>query len=832
MPLSTHAPDRYRTVADAIGALPWLWAGAIDPQDRLHRARNLSPLNMQRMQASRPGGTWRDWPDRLVVPCHQRHAGRTFHAVYGRLEWHKPAPTLTTQFSQFGSGRFGHPVQDRALSLREGALLQGFPPRYAFVPPDHPVRFTALGRLIGNAVPVALARTLARPQVPSAGACMTQSPAYRMQISLNVLEHLGLNLYSNVPAVLSEVVTNAWDADARQVHIAFHIAEDRIEIQDDGLGMTHAEVNDRFLIVGFRRRDEMPRTTPRGRAPMGRKGIGKLSLFSIAHQVDVHTVKNGEASAFRMSLPAMRHSIEQSEEMYCPEALRPARDLTCGTRFILAQLQKRHTINTLHALRKRLARRFSIIGAQQDFAALVDGEAITPSDRDYYAKLQYLWCYGNQAAVIEHCRHLSQAPEERTIDMADLAQDGVSLSGWIGAVQQSGNLKDDQSGDNLNRIAIYVRGKMAQEDILGTFSERGVYAGYLIGELQVDDFDQDEKADIATSSRQQIAEEDPRYRALQEFLEHELRQHIRSQWNAWRKEEGVQQARMIPAVRQWLDDLPRGDRTKAQAWIGRLNRITSDKPEDSKQLVKHAILAFAFYRAHQRLEHLERIDDRNLQTALDTFQELDALEVTLYGQIVQQRLAVIRTLQEKVDANDLERVIQQYIFNHLWLLDPHWERVESTALMESRVSKMFEEINATLTSEEGRARIDIRYRQTAGKHVIIELKRPSVRVTVSHLTAQIRKYRNGLFKILERMGEARNPIEIVILLGKRPSDWDDPDGPERVPKVLASYGARFALYDELLQNAYKAYADFERKKKSANALQVIFQNIDDFTPEN
>ena len=162
LPLSTHAPDRYRTVADAIGTLPWLRAGAVDPQDRLHRARNLSPLNMQRMQASRPGGTWRDWPDRLVVPCHQRHAGRTFHAVYGRLEWHKPAPTLTTQFSQFGSGRFGHPVQDRALSLREGTLLQGFPPRYAFVPPDRPVRFTALGRLIGNAVPVTLSLALAR----------------------------------------------------------------------------------------------------------------------------------------------------------------------------------------------------------------------------------------------------------------------------------------------------------------------------------------------------------------------------------------------------------------------------------------------------------------------------------------------------------------------------------------------------------------------------------------------------------------------------------------------------------------------------------------------
>ncbi len=261
-----------------------------------------------------------------------------------------------------------------------------------------------------------------------------QLPVYRMQISLNVLEHLGLNLYSNVPAVLAEAVANAWDADAQQVRIDFKADTDCIEIQDDGMGMTHAEVNERFLIVGFRRRDAMLGTTPRGRAPMGRKGIGKLSLFSIAHQVEVHTVKDGEASAFRMSLPAMRHSIEQGEEMYRPEALAPAGDLTCGTYFILRDLQKRHTANTTRALRKRLARRFSIIGAHHDFQVYVDGQAITSSDRDYYAQLQYLWCYGDQAAVVEHCPNLSRMPEDRPANTADLAEAGVSLSGWIGAV--------------------------------------------------------------------------------------------------------------------------------------------------------------------------------------------------------------------------------------------------------------------------------------------------------------------------------------------------------------------------------------------------------------
>ena len=162
LPPPTHTPDRYPALTSAIGTLPRLRAGAVDPKDALHRARNLSPLNLQRIQVSRPGGTWQDWPAHLVTPCHRRRSGRTFSSVYGRLEWHKPAPTLTTQFYNFGSGRFGHPDQDRALSLREGALLQSFPPSYAFVPPQHPIEFASLGRMIGNAVPVVLARALAR----------------------------------------------------------------------------------------------------------------------------------------------------------------------------------------------------------------------------------------------------------------------------------------------------------------------------------------------------------------------------------------------------------------------------------------------------------------------------------------------------------------------------------------------------------------------------------------------------------------------------------------------------------------------------------------------
>lgn len=156
----THS--KLRTVRQAIGRLRPLQAGESAPRDRLHVASALSEKNLARIRASKPGGTWRDWPEHLIAECHRTDTGRTYPSVYGRMEWDKPAPTMTTQCFGYGNGRFGHPEQDRAISLREAAILQSFPRNYEFVPPGEPVQFTPIGRMIGNAVPVELGRAIAR----------------------------------------------------------------------------------------------------------------------------------------------------------------------------------------------------------------------------------------------------------------------------------------------------------------------------------------------------------------------------------------------------------------------------------------------------------------------------------------------------------------------------------------------------------------------------------------------------------------------------------------------------------------------------------------------
>ncbi|MDB5715284.1 MAG: DNA-cytosine methyltransferase [Sphingomonadales bacterium] len=155
-------PEDHVTVDDAIGSLSPLQSGGIDPNDALHRSSKLNERNLKRIRCSTPGGSWRDWDEELRAACHRAETGHTYGSVYGRMKASEPSPTITTQFFGFGNGRFGHPVQDRGLSIREGAILQSFPSTYEFVPPGKPVQFKKLGRMIGNAVPVLLGRAIAR----------------------------------------------------------------------------------------------------------------------------------------------------------------------------------------------------------------------------------------------------------------------------------------------------------------------------------------------------------------------------------------------------------------------------------------------------------------------------------------------------------------------------------------------------------------------------------------------------------------------------------------------------------------------------------------------
>lgn len=150
----THTPNKYITVKDAIGNLEKLNSGETSKKDFIHKASKLSDKNIKRIRQSKPGGSWkRDWDDELKLSCHTSDKGKTYVSVYGRMKWDEPSPTMTTFCTGIGNGRFGHPEQDRAISLREAAILQSFPYNYKFVDKAENLKFGNTSKQIGNAVP-------------------------------------------------------------------------------------------------------------------------------------------------------------------------------------------------------------------------------------------------------------------------------------------------------------------------------------------------------------------------------------------------------------------------------------------------------------------------------------------------------------------------------------------------------------------------------------------------------------------------------------------------------------------------------------------------------
>ena len=220
-----------------------------------------------------------------------------------------------------------------------------------------------------------------------------------MSMDLNVLEHLGINLYSSIPPVLSEVVANSYDADATEVNISIYKgSEPVITILDNGNGMSLSDINDKYLKVGYRKRDSGEELSSHFKRPvMGRKGIGKLSLFSIANRIEVHTKRKEEAGeAFVIERDKLEQVIRAGASTFSPreELFDPSLLGESGTFIKLSKLKKGVTQSETY-LRRNIARRFSLISTEDNpFEIQINGNPVSITDRGYIDKVNYVWLIG------------------------------------------------------------------------------------------------------------------------------------------------------------------------------------------------------------------------------------------------------------------------------------------------------------------------------------------------------------------------------------------------------------------------------------------------------
>lgn len=638
---------------------------------------------------------------------------------------------------------------------------------------------------------------------------------YTMRVDLNVLNHLGIKLYSSIPAVISEAVANAWDADAENIKIAIH--PQSIVIEDDGHGMGEDDLNRKFLTVGYQRRADGHQLTPNGRKVFGRKGIGKLSLFSIADTIEVHSIKDGNAGGLILSLPEIEQSIAKGEDAYHPTPVAPSKvSISKGTKITIRDLRK-HTNRTPAALRRRLARRFSAIGANQNgktFNVEVDGTQISAADREYYKKVQYLWSYGKVGKEVEN---QTNAKEVFNRDAA--------FEGWIGTVASSGDLISED-GDNLNDIQIYVRGRVAQEKTLQFFGEDGLYAAYVVGEIHADWLDDDDEDDIATSNRQALIEDDPRVQNLKAAIKTELK-HIQNTWSGLRNRDGTKEALKVPLVEEWFNTLGSDQKAKAQQLFGKINRLSLN-PEDKKPLFKYGVLAFEKLKLRDNLSKIEQIEDNDFSGYLKAFEHHDELESQLYYEISKGRLDIIKSFEDLSEDDVLEKVLQKFLFQHLWLLDPSWDRATTDPVMEAEVKKAVldgAEFDKEYMEEIGR--VDIQYRKSGGEHVIIEMKRANRVCDTVELYTQVSKYQRKMKQLLAGTDRADEPYEIICLVGKDLKDWKEPLGRSDSRRTLETVNARVVTYKALITNARRAYSEYLDASESAGKIYKVLDAIDE-----
>ena len=647
---------------------------------------------------------------------------------------------------------------------------------------------------------------------------------YKMTVDLNVLDHLGINLYSNIAAVLTEVVANAWDADAENVEIKINPNAEWIEIVDDGVGMTIDDMNDKYLRVGYRRREEDTehgKFTAKGRHVMGRKGLGKLSLFSIAKLIDVQSAKDGQAHGLRMGVDGIHQSVEKKEPFYRPAPL-SAEDITVtkGTKIMLREIKRQRLGRGAAALRKRLARRFSVIGELHDFKITIDDQPITTDDRGDLLIAQFLWTCGDfepDPSSIPEVLEKEQLPNR-----FDTWPEDWGVDGWIGTARLPKQLDSEDTG-NLNGIVVFARGRLFHENILDKVNDGRLYTKYLTGQIEADFLDQDDEPDIATSDRQRVQEDDERYAALLFFLRSSLTK-VEKRWTEWRCKHEVEAAKKTsPALTEWLGTLPEGFRKSAETLIAKLSALPIDEEDDRKLLYRHGILAFE--RMRIRGSHEEFVASvQDVDKLLSVLADRDALEASLYRDIVKSRLDAIRDFQGIVDDDAKEKVLQKYLFKHLWLLDPAWERATDSEIMESRLIQEGV-ITDNLTEKEKLSRVDIVYRTNAGKHIIVELKKAGRKMNLLELQEQGQSYVDKLRKIMLAQSDNSPNIEVVFVVGK-PLD-EEKDNPDRIKASMAavSPGSRIIHYDALIQGALNAYSEYLNKSKELDRLEEIVDQL-------
>jgi hypothetical protein len=357
-------------------------------------------------------------------------------------------------------------------------------------------------------------------------------------ISLSVLNHLGRQLYRSFATVLGEAVSNAWDANAKNVNIYVDTNSGQLWVKDDGIGMDDADFQNKFLKIGYSKRKGGSSRSDYGRPFVGRKGIGKLALLSCADRISVLS-KTKESSWIGGSINNARLDLAITEDLspqkYPLEKVDQSafanlmKGLDHGT-IIRFEGLKDGVKRSLQFIRKTIALNFRFSLLDREFRIYVDDKQVTQEDLDALVeKTEFLWKVGKSSDpfldLIE--KSFSKNPGEHELKETPTA----GWHGFLASVSQPRDLKILTMDERVS-VDLFVNGRLRERDILKHIPTARLVESYLYGQIHLDSLD--DGVDRFTSSREGIVADDPLYSTFLTELRKMLLK-IVEDWDEWRR---------------------------------------------------------------------------------------------------------------------------------------------------------------------------------------------------------------------------------------------------------------------------------------------------------
>lgn len=359
---------------------------------------------------------------------------------------------------------------------------------------------------------------------------------FSFEISLSVLNHLGRNLYRSFVTVLGEAISNSWDADAKNVYITINRDKNSFTIKDDGVGMTADDFQNKFLKIGYSKRRDGSSTSPKGRAYIGRKGIGKLALLSCADRITIISktkrarnyiggvIDNAELDgAITKDLTPQQYPLGKFNLTLLRKETKGHQQ---GT-IIHFQGIKGGVKNSFNLLRKIIALHFRFSLLDKSFNIYLDGEKITYKDLFELAeKTEFLWNVNNLNDPYVQVL-LKRVKENRKLKVPS------KITGFVASVTVPRDLKVFNIDERVS-IDLFVNGRLREKNILKHIPTARIVEEYLYGQIHFNSLDE-KKIDRFTSSREGIVADDPVYEDFLKKFRTEVLRVVLSDWDLWRQ---------------------------------------------------------------------------------------------------------------------------------------------------------------------------------------------------------------------------------------------------------------------------------------------------------